>query len=240
MDLYGSSVTGSAVRPTSPKGVVRISSKNDVLQHYGVPGQKWGVITKEYQPVAIDRRKLKRPTPSTNAFNKTFRPPESKNQKLMSQKPNAGWSSKKYGDRNKKLRRAAYIGAAAIGLITAYGTYKYIHTTKAKAYSGILQRFLSQNPGANMATESGRQLLQKGQHFAEMNSKTLKTAKLTNGYLNRKGLNVASKEARRIYSSRRLINRVSKIPIGKNKFMRAVNRFRASRLRSRILNKIFF
>ena len=32
---------------------------NSYLQHYGVPGQKWGVITKEYQPVTFDRRKLK-------------------------------------------------------------------------------------------------------------------------------------------------------------------------------------
>ena len=33
---------------------------NSYLQHYGVPGQKWGVITKEYQPVAFDKRKLKK------------------------------------------------------------------------------------------------------------------------------------------------------------------------------------
>jgi len=32
------------------------------LAHYGVKGQKWGVITKEYEPVAIDRRKTKNQT----------------------------------------------------------------------------------------------------------------------------------------------------------------------------------
>lgn len=32
---------------------------NQYLMHYGVPGQKWGVITKEYQPVAFDKRKQK-------------------------------------------------------------------------------------------------------------------------------------------------------------------------------------
>lgn len=35
------------------------SSKNDYLQHYGIKGQKWGVITKEYEPVAVDHRKTR-------------------------------------------------------------------------------------------------------------------------------------------------------------------------------------
>ena len=32
---------------------------NQFLIHYGVPGQKWGVVTKEYEPVAFDKRKQK-------------------------------------------------------------------------------------------------------------------------------------------------------------------------------------
>lgn len=34
--------------------------ENCYLQHYGVPGQKWGVTTKEYVPVMFDKRKLKK------------------------------------------------------------------------------------------------------------------------------------------------------------------------------------
>lgn len=30
----------------------------NTLIHYGVKGQKWGVITKEYEPVAVDHRKI--------------------------------------------------------------------------------------------------------------------------------------------------------------------------------------
>ena len=33
------------------------SSGHDFLMHYGVKGLKWGVITKEYEPVAVDHRK---------------------------------------------------------------------------------------------------------------------------------------------------------------------------------------
>lgn len=39
----------------------RVPEKKDTppntLIHYGVKGQKWGVITKEYEPVAVDHRK---------------------------------------------------------------------------------------------------------------------------------------------------------------------------------------
>lgn len=33
------------------------SREDQYLMHYGVPGMHWGVITKEYQPVAFDKRK---------------------------------------------------------------------------------------------------------------------------------------------------------------------------------------
>ena len=41
------------------------SREDQYLMHYGVPGMQWGVITKEYKPVAFDKRhnrKKKQPT----------------------------------------------------------------------------------------------------------------------------------------------------------------------------------
>ena len=46
----------------------RQTSNNDFLMHYGIKGQKWGVITKEYEPVAIDHRKLRKSIKSKPNF----------------------------------------------------------------------------------------------------------------------------------------------------------------------------
>lgn len=214
--------------------------KTDFLQHYGVPGQKWGVITKEYEPVSVDRRKLKKPTPSMNTFNKTFRPAPSKNQVLKPVGKNetdkkGGWVSQKMADRNRKLRTASYVGAAAIGLLLAYGAYRYSHVMKAKAYSGLLEKFISQNPSANLKTESGKRLLQKGIHYAEVNSRKFTDAKATNLYLKKRGLLMKTKDATRIYKAKNLIKKCSVYTGGGSKFKQAVYRARKARLTKRLL-----
>ena len=39
--------------------LIHIVKDQNFLAHHGVKGQKWGVITKEYEPVAVDRRKTR-------------------------------------------------------------------------------------------------------------------------------------------------------------------------------------
>lgn len=240
MDLYGSSMTGSAVRPTSPRGIVRLVSDNHALQHYGVPGQKWGVITKEYEPVAVDKRKIKKAT-SVN--------PPVKMRRTVGNSLSAKWEKEKaelqkdrqtmrrnIDNRDKMARNWAYAGIAVAGLLAAYGMYRYTHVTKAKAYSGLLERFMSQNPDANLRSEGGRQLLQKGIHYAEANSKKFSAAKATNAYLKKRGLLMKAKDANRIYKARHLIKKCSVYTGGGSKFKQAVYRARKSRLTKRLLS----
>lgn len=39
------------------------TNDHDFIEHHGIKGQRWGVITKEYEPVAVDHRRMRRASP---------------------------------------------------------------------------------------------------------------------------------------------------------------------------------
>lgn len=243
MNPYGSSLTGSAVSMAGPKAIVKVSTKkpysNDVLQHYGVKGQKWGVITKEYEPVAVDRRKLRTATPSTNTYNKLARPAPTRDRQLTA-KVKKGWVTEKRERYNKAINVAGYIGTGLLLGALGYGMYKYAKITKAKAYAGSLTRFLSRNPSVNLNTESGRQLLQKGLNTARASSRGFASAKTVSDYYKSRGLGIPRKQALHIYKARNLLTRVSKIKPSSNQFLNELKNHRRNRLISRIRDKLYF
>lgn len=226
MNPYGSSMSGSAVRPTSPKSVIRFVSSENSLQHYGIPGQKWGVITKEYEPVTVDHR----------LSNKASQQPKQyKSRAIRARKTRADYreEARVIRERNERVRkRALAIGAAAVGLVAAYGAIRYVRIQKAKAYSGLLNRFIKQNPSANLASESGRMLLKNGVAKASANSKTLANARNTNKYLKRIGKTVDTKEALKAYKARRSISRLANTPVNPtgNKVVELMRKFDRRRL----------
>ena len=63
---------GSRVRRMDKEDVylIHINNESNYLAHYGVKGQKWGVTTKEYEPVAIDHRKTRSFNPVANVIRK--------------------------------------------------------------------------------------------------------------------------------------------------------------------------
>lgn len=217
-------------------GVVRMKDGN-VISHYGVKGMHWGEITKEYEPVAVDHRKLKtaqlqtpnyristKPRMSSAARQKAAQTMSRKQVRAMRRREREGYYTKdangrtvwrqngrEYSpseQRQKIVRRALIAAGVATAVLAAYGAVKYRHIQKTKAYSGILNRFLNQNPGANLSTESGRQLYQKGLNLAKTNSASRASIKRTNRYLKQKGLSLKKKEAVKIYKQNRNIDKL--------------------------------
>ena len=215
MNLYGMSMTGSAVRPASPKGVIRLSSEKETLQHYGVPGQKWGVITKEYEPVAVDHRKMRRGQESSSEQRPIYKV----------QGTRFKYHSKELAERRarieKKLKTASYIAAAAIGLFIAYKSLRYVQVKKAKAYAGILNNFLKRNPTASFKTAAGQQTILRGMNIAKENSRYLNT-KGTISYLKRNGMALKKDQALRIYKARHTMKKLATAKVGSRAYKRAI------------------
>ena len=224
--------------------------QSDTLMHYGVPGQKWGVITKEYQPVAVDHRKLR-----TKSVVRTSTTPRSAGSMLsregvqsraMQKREREGYWTKENGrtvwrqngksfspsERRQKIVQRALIGAGIVaGLLITYGAVKYSRVQKAKAYSGILNRFLKQNPGANLNTPDGRKLYQRGLDFAKENSKGDKVIKKTNRYLRQHGLNLNSRQALDMYGQRKGVEKALRPPSANHNRSGALDLIRRYRLR---------
>ena len=242
MNQYGLSMTGSAVRPASPKSVVRFSSHSNYIQHYGVPGQKWGVITKEYEPVAVDHRRMRKP--ETYSIRRKANPKTAYNSSRtangLKTREDYRREAQAIRERNEKVRKKVIIGSAVVlGLIAAYGTYRYARVQKAKAYAGLLNRFLKQNPGASLSSESGRRLLQGGAVKAYANSRTLADAKSTNQYLKQIGKTVNKKDALRLYRARNSISRLSNVSVSPtgSRTLEAMKKMDRRRLTRLLLSK---
>lgn len=217
--------------------------ETDPIVHYGVKGQHWGVITKEYEPVAVDHRRT-----GNNGYQKQGLISRSiggmRNKiRAREEKEIAAFKAERAKGRairQKALKYGGYAGAALIGILIAYGSYKYVHMNKAKAYSGLLSRFLEMNPAAKTNTPAGRMLLKSGVEKARMNSRHLSDAISTNQYLKSRGLNVGKSQAKRIYSARGLIKRMANMKSGTGKYSKAVQQYRRNRLQSKIFDKIYF
>lgn len=215
----------------------------DVLMHYGVPGQKWGVITKEYEPVAVDHRKMR-----TSNVVRTSTTPRSvgssmsrKQVREQQRRERQGYYTKENGrtvwrqngksyspsEQRQKIVKRALIGTGIVaGLLITYGAVKYGQIRKAKAYSGILQRFLKQNPAANLNTPEGKKLYRRGLELAKANSKGRDAIKNTNKYLRRRGLSVNSNDAMQTYRARKSLEKTLTSQERRNKALALIRRNR--------------
>lgn len=101
--------------------LVHIQGQSDWLMHYGVKGQKWGVITKEYEPVAVDHRKLRTLNPISKIrahYQKKDAVQAEKDQ--IEREQRQAWIEK----RNKRFEIAGYAIAGTALVLSLYGGYK--------------------------------------------------------------------------------------------------------------------
>ena len=198
-----------------------VHMKGNYLAHYGVKGQKWGVMTKEYEPVAVDHRRLRtaqKPVYSTSTRPQVGYNATTKQQREQRRREREGYYTTENGrtvwrqngktyspsEQRQRIVKRALIGAGiAAGLLAVYGAIRVSHIRKAKAYSGILNRFISQNPTATQNTDAGRKLLKRGMQLAKKNSAKAKDIQATNSYLNKNGLNLSNREALKMYRGRK-------------------------------------
>ena len=213
------------------------------LMHYGVKGQQWGVITKEYEPVAVDHRKLRS---SQNTIHTTVRRKTTPNQLSRKQKreilrrERQGYYTKENGrtvwhqngrsyspsEERQKIMQRAIIGAgAAAALIAIFGGIHMARVRKAKAYSGILSRFISQNPIAKQNSDAGRKLLKRGMELAKQSSSSRKSIKVTNDYLRKKGLELSGRDALRMYKGRKDLSKQLKYAFDRKKVLTYLRKF---------------
>lgn len=98
----------------------RIEDQN-YLEHHGVKGQKWGVITKDYEPVSIDRRKTRfwNPVAKARAANAQRAARDAADLQQKREERQA-WLEK----RDKRIATAGKIIGVSSLLLTMYGGYK--------------------------------------------------------------------------------------------------------------------
>ena len=217
--------------------------QNDTLMHYGVKGQKWGVITKEYEPVSVDHRRMR-----NNSIVRTSTMPRSVGSTLSRQqmrqqqrREREGYYTKENGrtvwrqngksyspsEQRQKIVKKALIGAGIVaGLLITYGAVKYHQVNKAKAYSGILQRFLKQNPAAKLDTPEGRKLYQRGLQLAKQNSTGGEAIKNTNRYLRSRGLNLSGRNAMKTYRNRKSLEKAAFGQESRNQALALIRKYR--------------
>lgn len=233
--------------------LVHFDKSQSVLMHYGVPGQKWGVITKEYEPVAVDHRRTN--TVSKNVvYNARPKATYNVRPRQIQKREREGYYTKENGrtvwrqngksyspaEQRQKIVRRALIGVGAVaGLLAVYGALKYRQVQKAKAFSGVLDRFLSQNPGATMKTESGRNLFKRGLELAKESSKNRSAVKTTNAYLKRKNLSLSGKKAISIYKTRKDLTRMASSQETKNRLTKLIRKYRNKHTMGKLLKGVY-
>lgn len=229
----------------------------DVLMHYGVPGQKWGVITKEYEPVAVDHRRTSISKPQARTI-RTYNPSGSnlsrRQVRELSRREREGYYTKENGrtvwrqngksysptEQRQKIVKRALIGAGAVaGLLIAYGAIRYHKIQKAKAYSGILNRFLHKNPNASLTTEAGKKLYRRGLDLANANIKRGSDIKNVNHYLKNRGLALSNRKALKIYKARKGLERMTVDSQTKNKVAQLIRKRRNAKTVRRVLEGVY-
>lgn len=212
--------------------VRREDSKPDYLMHHGIIGQRWGVITKEYEPVAVDHRKSRGLFSKQRAkIRRQIRKDNLEVQKLNEER------RRKTENRKKIVKTASTALAIAGAAALIYAGYRHMRLNRAKAYAGVLNNFLTKNPGASFYTSEGKKIIRRGAELAKSNSSDLGSAKLTNQFLkrqghfsgmlhNRKARSLYNKQALKLYRSRRLIERAAKKKVSARKLAKATERIR--------------
>lgn len=220
------------------KSVIRlhkdISERDNSLIHYGVPGQKWGVITKEYEPVAVDQRKTRGFSPVAKIRSRIAERNARDRAELQQTRENR---MARFAKNKKRMEIAGKVLAGAIVAISLYGAYKLWAIKRNRAYAGLLNSFLKKNPAT--AGNAG-QLLKRGHHLAKANVVNDGLIKNAAGHLKRSGQYIRGKRANRIYKSGKLFERSEKIKISGPAFMKKLKNYRKMRLRSKVFDKLYF
>ena len=225
-------------RKPKQMSAVRFSGEpKDFLSHHGVEGMHWGEITKEYEPVAFDKRKLKKS--ENGAFpSSRIRTAIRERAAKQRQKEAEDWRQTRKEmlaareKRDKIAKGLVYGGAILAGLLAVYGAYKLVRIPKSKAYAGIFNRFMTQNPGSDP--------LGRASQLAKANSNTFGQARMANRYLKSRGLAVGGRRASRIYGAKRLIEKVKNLPQGKTKAGKALLEKMRNRLQARAFDRLYF
>lgn len=204
------------------------NAESQNLVHYGVPGQKW-----------YERRFQNEDGSLTDEGRRHYGIGDRIRQ-LRDQDAHgvhdAAREHHEIQQRRKERTRKVAAGIIAVGAAaTAIAAYKHVKMTKAKAYSGLLARFTDRNLGS-----IGGANFQQGLRYARENSKSYSVARQTNRYLKRTGSKISKTSAKRIYSSRRLMERLSKINSGSSNFSRKLNQYRRIRMRNKIFDRLYF
>lgn len=108
------------------------SSKNDYLQHYGIKGQKWGVITKEYEPVAVDHRKTRSGGPLARIRNRV-------RERMARDDAEVAADRKLRQERLKKINERTKKAGTALGVSLLAGAFIYGY--RHNVLKGLMNRF---------------------------------------------------------------------------------------------------
>ena len=118
------------------------------LCHHGIQGQKWGVITKEYQPVAVDHRKtgnssVVRPKVRINLRNRLARERAERQKEYRE-------TLEIHQAQREKRRKAIRIGGTALGIgvlgLAAYKGLKVSGIKPSQTYHNALNSLTALKP----------------------------------------------------------------------------------------------
>ena len=206
--------------------------KNDSLMHYGVSGQKWGVITKEYEPVAVDHRKTRGFVANRVA---KYRQQVARDEAEVRQINEI--RRQKTEQHRRTRQKIAWAAAAAISLFVIYKGYRYAKIKNARAYSGVLVNYLKKTPGANLTTPEGKALYKRGMELAKANARIVDNSEGVARYLERTGQAIPKKEALRYYKLRRATGKYLNAKTGGTGAIGALQNQRSQKLYSKLLKK---
>lgn len=210
------------------------SSPDSFLMHYGVKGQKWGVITKEYEPVAVDHRK-----------NRGFNPIGTIRSRIAERNARERAELQKIHEdrmarieaRKKRMQIAGTVLGVGILAASLYAGYRLNVVKRNRAYAGILSRFLKKNP---FSAGNVSQILSRGHDLAKDHIGDEGQIRRAISNLKKSGEYIRGRRADRIYRAGRFIERSNKIKIRGPAFLRKLNAYRQARLRSRAFDRIYF
>lgn len=113
-----------------------LNGQSDFLMHHGIKGQRWGVITKEYQPVAVDHRRMRRASPIARVRSKISERTAKDDAEV--QQSSEDWQNRIESIQKKQKNIGKAVGAGSLALMF-WGGYKlnkihgeqFIHGKKA-------------------------------------------------------------------------------------------------------------
>lgn len=161
---YGSGYKIRKMDDESGYLIHRVEDQN-FLAHHGVKGQKWGVITKEYEPVAVDHRKIKRFSPIAKA--RARMTSERAKAEAERQQERENWNAIFEKKRRNKKAIASVMGVGVMAL-SLYGGYKLnkIHGRQLINGKAALKNLLPMKPSVSSFKNAAKTLGKEGINYS--------------------------------------------------------------------------